>query len=90
MGSLDRAYSEAAARILTAARADGRAWDRLTEMTDTFGHRLSGSEALEAAIRWTAEQMRTDGLENVRLEPVKVPHWVRGRESVELVLPFPG
>ena len=49
MCSLDRAYSEAAARILTAARADGRAWDRLTEMTDTFGHRLSGSEALEAA-----------------------------------------
>ena len=51
---------------------------------------LSGSEALEAAIRWAAEQMRTDGLENVRLEPVKVPHWVRGRESVELVSPFPG
>lgn len=90
MCSIDRAHRGVAARILTAARADGSAWDRLTEMTDTFGHRLSGSEALEAAIRWAAEQMKQDGLENVRLEPVKVPHWVRGRESVELVSPFPG
>ena len=24
--------------------------------------------------------MKADGLENVRLQPVKVPHWVRGRE----------
>jgi carboxypeptidase Q len=84
------AYREAASRVLTAARADGRAWDRLLEMTDTFGHRLSGSESLEAAIRWAAEEMKKDGLENVRLEPVKVPHWVRGRESAELVSPFPG
>ena len=90
MGSLDRAYRETAARIVAAARADKKAWARLTEMTDTFGHRLSGSAALEAAIRWAAEEMRKDGLENVRLDPVKVPHWVRGRESVELVSPFPG
>jgi carboxypeptidase Q len=84
------AYHEVAARILTAARADGRAWARLTEMTDTFGHRLSGSETLEAAIRWAAQQMARDGLEHVRLEPVKVPHWVRGRESLELVSLFAG
>jgi carboxypeptidase Q len=84
------AYREAAARIVAAARADGTAWERLAELTDTFGHRLSGSEALEAALRWAAEQMRKDGLENVQLQPVKVPHWVRGRESAELVAPFPG
>jgi carboxypeptidase Q len=84
------AYRETATRILAAARADQKAWARLTEMTDTFGHRLSGSAALEAASRWAAEEMRKDGLENVRLDPVKVPHWVRGRESAELVSPFPG
>jgi carboxypeptidase Q len=33
--------------------------------------------------------MKKDGLENVRLEPVKVPHWVRGRESVEITSPRP-
>jgi len=48
---------------------------------------LSGSAALEDAIRWTADQMRKDGLDNVRLDPVMVPHWVRGQESAEIVKP---
>jgi carboxypeptidase Q len=63
------------------------AWERLAELTDTFGHRLSGSDALDAAIRWAEAEMKKDGLENVRLEPVKVPHWVRGQESAEIVAP---
>ena len=33
--------------------------------------------------------MKKDGLENVHLEPVKVPHWVRGQESAEIVGPVP-
>lgn len=79
------AYRETAARIVSQALADARAWDRLAELTDTFGPRPSGSPALEAAIRWAAERMRADGLENVRREPVMVPRWVRGRERLELV-----
>ena len=31
--------------------------------------------------------MKKDGLENVHTEPVKVPHWVRGQESAEIVAP---
>jgi carboxypeptidase Q len=50
---------------------------------------LSGSAALERAIDWTLARMRGDGLENVRGEPVTVPHWVRGEESVELISPRP-
>ena len=30
--------------------------------------------------------MQAEGLENVRLQPVKVPHWVRGREHAVPVL----
>ncbi len=33
--------------------------------------------------------MRSDGLEGVRAEPVKVPHWVRGRERLEMTAPYP-
>lgn len=80
-------YREAAARIIKEATADSSAWRRLAELTDTFGHRLSGSPQLEQAIAWTVEQMKNDGLENVRTDPVMVPHWVRGQESVELVEP---
>jgi carboxypeptidase Q len=83
------AYREAAARIVSEATGNRRAWDRLAELTDTFGPRLSGSESLERAIAWAAETMKRDGLENVRTEPVMVPRWVRGRESVRIVSPAP-
>ena len=69
------------------ALSSRHAWERLAELGDTFGHRLSGSQALEDAIDWAVEQMKKDGLENVRKEPVKVPHWVRGQESLQIVSP---
>jgi carboxypeptidase Q len=83
-------YREPAARLIGAALEDASAWNRLAELTDTFGHRLSGSRALEDAIAWALRRMREDGLENVRAEPVRVPRWVRGRESLEIVFPYPG
>jgi carboxypeptidase Q len=80
-------YREPARRLIDESLSTRAAWERLAEMGDTFGHRLSGSEALADAIQWAAEEMKKDGLENVRLEPVKVPHWVRGNESLEIVVP---
>ena len=82
-------YRDLAARILASARGDRFAWERLAELCDTFGPRLSGTPALEAALRWSAAEMKKDGLENVRLERAMVPRWVRGRESLEIVEPFP-
>jgi len=80
-------YRAVAQRIISGALADSTAWNRTAELTDTFGHRLSGSKALEDALDWILAQMRRDGLENVRGEPVTVPHWVRGEESATLVSP---
>ena len=80
-------YREPAARLVQSATGDQFAWRRLAELTDTFGHRLSGSENLDRAIGWAVETMRRDGLENVRTEPVMVPRWVRGRESAEITFP---
>ena len=74
-------------RLLKAATADDFAWRRLAELTDTFGHRLSGSENMQRASKWVVGRMIADGLENVRTEPVMVPRWVRGRESAEIVQP---
>ena len=39
--------------MIAAATADQFAWTRLALLTDTFGHRLSGSRALEDAIAWS-------------------------------------
>jgi carboxypeptidase Q len=80
-------YREAASRIIAAATADSAAWQRLARLTDTFGHRLSGSRSLEQAIDWILAEMKRDGLDNPRTQPVMVPHWVRGEESAELVSP---
>ena len=82
------AYRKPAATIISTATANDDAWQRLALLTDTFGHRLSGSAALEAALKWSADEMKKD-FDDVRLEPVMVPRWVRGAESLEIVSPFP-
>ena len=81
-------YRPVADRLIDAALADSNhVYDRLAALTDGFGNRLSGSPSLEHAIDWILDQMRRDGLDAVRGEPVMVPHWVRGRESAELIKP---
>jgi carboxypeptidase Q len=84
-------YRPVAEKILATAKDAGGnfAWDRLAYMTDTFGPRLSGSANLDATLRWAEAEMKKDGLENVRLEPVMVPQWIRGDESLEILEPFP-
>jgi len=84
---LDSVYRAEAGRLIQAAMSDTFGWSRLATLVDRFGHRLSGSAALEATIDWSLAEMRRDGLQNVRGEPVMVPHWVRGAESAELLLP---
>ena len=81
------AYRETANRIIAAAIKDSSAWNRLAELTDRFGHRFSGSRSLENAIDWVIAEMKRDGLDNVRGEPVMVPRWVRGAESATLISP---
>jgi carboxypeptidase Q len=80
-------YRANAEKLIAAAQADQFAWDRLAELTDTFGQRLSGSDNLNRAIAWAVETMKNDGLENVHTERVMVPRWVRGNESLEITNP---
>ena len=87
--SIDPKYIDAAQKLAALAEADTRAWDRLAFVADTYGHRLSGSKALEQTIDWSLATMREDGLSNVRREKVMVPHWVRGKESAKILGPTP-
>jgi len=80
-------YRADADRIIGAALADSSAYERLAELVDRFGPRLSGSDNLEHALDWILDQMEHDGLANVHSEPVMVPHWVRGSESATLIEP---
>ena len=86
-GGIPATYRAAADSLIRAATRDSAAYDRVGRLVDSFGHRHAGSRSLEAAIDWILAEMKKDGLQNVRGEPVKVTHWARGEESVVLVRP---
>ncbi len=85
--NLTEQYRAAADKLIAASLADTEGYDRLAYLCYRIGNRLSGSPSLERAIAWSAEQMKAAGLSNVRVIPVKVPHWVRGAESARMLEP---
>jgi carboxypeptidase Q len=66
------------------ALASDWAYQRLADLTDLIGPRLSGSPQAQAAVEQVASALRADGL-RVTLQPVRVPHWERGEERAELI-----
>jgi hypothetical protein len=79
--------ADTAARIVGAALVRARAYETLQHLTDRIGPRLSGSKNLERAVEWTAATLRAQGADRVAVEPVLVPHWVRGKEVASIVAP---
>ena len=86
--NLREQYSEITSKIIARSLQDSNAYERLSIMCDTYGPRLSGSKNLEQAIDWIVATMKKDGFDTVYTEPVKVPHWVRGNESLTLNSPY--
>ncbi|HEY4358446.1 MAG TPA: M20/M25/M40 family metallo-hydrolase [Acidobacteriaceae bacterium] len=86
-GPLAAKYKADADRILRAAMSDNDGYAALTYLCDHIGKRVSGSAPLNTAVNWGADLMRKAGLQNVQIQPVMVPHWVRGNESASLVAP---
>ncbi|KAL0985287.1 hypothetical protein UPYG_G00155050 [Umbra pygmaea] len=83
-------YAKVANDIIDLAvygKAQNRSYQRLADFTDTIGNRVSGSKNLDLAIKYMFNALGKDGLENVHLEPVKIPHWVRGEESAMMLVP---
>nr|XP_045361052.1 carboxypeptidase Q isoform X2 [Camelus bactrianus] len=83
-------YGDVAKAIINLAvygKAQNRSYERLALLVDTVGPRPSGSKSLEKAIQIMHQNLQEDGLENVHLEPVKIPHWERGEESAVMLEP---
>ena len=74
--------------IINSTLTDSYAYERLGELCDTIGHRLSGSPRLNAAVAWAMDTMQKDGFDKVWSEPFLAPHWVRGNESAEVTHPI--
>ncbi len=85
--SLTVTYKPVADKLIAASLADGEGYSNLTYLCDHIGKRISGSEPLARAIAWATDLMKKDGLQNVHTQAATVPHWVRGKESGEIVAP---
>jgi carboxypeptidase Q len=84
----DEGVATALGRIRDAGLNDDWAYRRLADLCDKIGARLSGSPQADAAVEQIAAALRAAGL-TVTLQPVKVPHWVRGEEQAEII-EYPG
>ena len=58
------------------------AYEDLRELTKTIGKRLSGSPSYEKSVQWAAQKLRDAGADKVWFQEVKIPVWVRGKESL--------
>ena len=74
-------YTQQAGELTKKGLRELGAYSLLSELSGKIGNRLSGSPNAARAVQWGNKAMRNLGFEKVHLEPVMVPHWVRG--SVE-------
>lgn len=60
----------------------GMSYEWLRDLSTDIGGRLSGSPEAQQAVEWSKSVLDTLGLDSVWLQPVMVPHWVRGEKEV--------
>ena len=63
------------------ALVEGHAYDNLRYLCKEIGPRLTGSPGAAAAVDWGQDIMESYGFDSVWLQPVMVPHWVRGAQE---------
>lgn len=87
--SLPDGIAATASALRDQALKGTRAYDHVRSLTTEVGPRLAGSPGDKAGVEWGVRKLKELGFENVRAEPVTVPHWERGAESGEIVSPWP-
>lgn len=64
----------------------GTCYENLRVLTKSIGHRLGGSPEAERAVQWGKKALEAAGADKVWLQPVEVPLWVRGKETLKVQL----
>ena len=77
------------AALVASAKATDGAYETVRELLEAAGPRLAGSPGDARAVAWADGRSRRAASSNVHTEPVTAPHWERGEESGELLLPIP-
>ena len=81
LSSERRKDSSAIKNIFNSVLREGKSYEWLRDLTQNIGGRLSGSPEAAEAVVWGEKLMNQIGLDSVWLQPVMVPHWVRGEKE---------
>ena len=79
----------AVAGLRDAALTDDRAYDIVEGLTTEVGQRLAATEAEARARTWAVAKLKALGFHNVHIETYRMPVWLRGAETAEVIAPFP-
>tara|TARA_R110000787_G_scaffold113832_2_gene223172 strand:+ start:8990 stop:10420 length:1431 start_codon:yes stop_codon:yes gene_type:complete len=82
LSSQEKVDSTNIKQLYNSALTDGQSYEWLRDLTSNIGGRLSGSPEAQKAVEWGEALMKEVGLDSVWLQPVMVPHWVRGEKEV--------
>ncbi|PVZ98428.1 hypothetical protein BB558_005571 [Smittium angustum] len=66
---------------------DTSVWDSLAEMTDLYGHRMTGHEQYDRSVDWVMRDAKRCKNLVATTEPATVNVWKRNTESVTLYIP---
>ncbi len=73
-------------KIYDEALTNSPVYESLRVLCKDVGHRLAGSTGAAAAVEYTKQLMESYDFDTVYLQPVMVPHWVRGeKETVRAI-----
>ncbi len=65
--------------IFDQALTHGQCHENLHELCKGIGHRITASPQSYEAIKWGKKKLEEMKLDSVWLQPITVPHWVRGK-----------
>ncbi len=68
-------------KLFNSALTNGKGYEWLRDLTSNIGGRLSGSPEAQQAVEWGEKLMTELDFDKVWLQPVMVPHWVRGEKE---------
>lgn len=68
--------------IFTSELTNGMSYQLLDTLTHQIGGRLSGSVQAQQAVEWAKNAMKSLHFDKVWLQPIMVPHWVRGEKEM--------
>lgn len=68
-------------QLFNTALSNGQCYQWLDNLSNNIGGRLSGSPEAQQAVEWGEKLMKELNFDNVWLQPVMVPHWVRGEKE---------